>query len=282
MAKKIIAPTYDTKDLANLLDSLEGPADSDTSIDTPKEVEAAQEPVQEPTQNATDIDSLAAELGIDLSGVELTPPAPSAPVKEKKPRVKKETKPKVEKAPKPPKEEKPSGSKKRGKKPSEQNEETSDLHGDAKKSEEPKQKLERVQIKMDAPIPVVQFRDLTIGYYGNILEPLPEPDKHGYTWKEVPKQKFHPAAQEANRSKGRMVLVINAEAKRYLVAIEEGESLEGIIEVTNKGRGSLRCRQLAQALGVAFTEKADELPVDPMKYAELMEKTPKPRLNLGA
>lgn len=141
---------------------------------------------------------------------------------------------------------------------------------------ESKPKVQKAPFKMDAPIPVTKFRDLTIGFYGNILEPLDGPDKEGFVWAEVPKTKYHPSEHESYRGKGRTVLVINQDSKRYLVGVEQEGSFEGVIEVTNRGRGALRCRQLAQALGLAYMEKADEIKVSDTEYQAYLEKTKQP------
>lgn len=281
---------FDNDALADLLNSIEEDATLNPIPTIKEAANEAQEPAEEAEDITSSIDNLAKELGIDLSGVEkgiVTPPP--APKEEKKGRSKREPKAKVvkEKVVKEPKAKVVKEPKtKVEKKKAEPKQPKAKVEGTPEKPSEggteKESKLTRVQVKMDAPIPVVKFKDLVIGYYGNILEPLPEPDKDGYQWKEVPKQKYHPAEQELYRSKGRMVLVVHTEGSRYLVGVEVGETFEGIIEVSNKGRGSLRCRQLAQALEVAYSEKADELVVDKDKYAELLEKTPKPQLNVGA
>lgn len=254
----IVAKAYD--DLARLLDEVEDSVIEPEGIKTPP---VSNEP-EKAVSSGLDIDSLARELGIDLSNVDVNietpPPMPVEPKKRRERKAKAE-KPVKEKPVKPKKEEK-----------------KVEPEVTPTRSNNP-----HPNFRMDAPVPVVKYRDLVIGYYGNILESLAEPDKDGFTWKERKLGKYQWGLQERYRdTNGRMVLVINEKAGRYIVGVGKPDgSFEGILEVTNRGRGVARCKQLAQALELAYLERSDEIRVEDAQYQEYKAKTPEAKLNFA-
>lgn len=146
------------------------------------------------------------------------------------------------------------------------------------KEEEPKKKATRARIPMDAPIPVRKYENLLIGVYGNILcereEPFPEGHKfEGLVHEEIKLERFNPKAHEVFRNtKGHMHLLYTNTSSTYLIALKKPDgSIDPILEVTNKGRGHLRCRQLANMLQVAYNEKQDQEVISAEDYQKLTE-----------
>jgi hypothetical protein len=131
-----------------------------------------------------------------------------------------------------------------------------------------------LRIPIDAPIPAVEYRGHKIGVFGNLLEELEAPDANGYKYAELKLERFNATAHESFRNKnGRMVLLYPQGGGVYLVAAELPDGTkEPVIEVTNRGRGCLRCRQLATRFMMAYTEKKDEVMIQPTEYAELKAK----------
>jgi hypothetical protein len=143
-----------------------------------------------------------------------------------------------------------------------------------KADKEKKPKKPRVTIPIDAPIPAVSFRGMLIGVYGNVLDELEEQDENGYLYYERKLERFNQRANESLRStKGRMVIVGTSNGSTYLVVAEEKDKgMEPVIEVTNKGRGHLRCKQLANILQLAHSDKKDIEYVTHEAYTELKGK----------
>lgn len=144
---------------------------------------------------------------------------------------------------------------------------------ETEKEEKPKKKRTGA-IPMDAPIPVRNFRNLILGIYGNILEPLEEKDDKGFEYEELKLERFNAKAHETFRkTKGNMNLLYTRAGGSYLIVHElpTGE-FEPVLEVTNKGRGHLRCKQIANALHLAYNEKNDQKVVDDTLYQELTAK----------
>jgi hypothetical protein len=141
-----------------------------------------------------------------------------------------------------------------------------------KAEEKPKKK--RNTVPMNAPIPVRNFRNLILGIYGNILEPLEEKDDKGFEYEELKLERFNAKAHETFRStKGNMTVLYTSGGGAYLIAHElpSGE-FEPVLEVTNRGRGNLRCKQIANVLQLAFNEKKDNKIIEDTLYQELAEK----------
>lgn len=156
---------------------------------------------------------------------------------------------------------------------SEQQAETENLE-----AEEKPKKATRARIPMDAPIPVRKYENLLIGVYGNILcereEPFPEGHKfEGLMHEEIKLERFNPKAHEVFRNtKGHMHLLYTNTSSTYLIALKKPDgSIDPILEVTNKGRGHLRCRQLANILQVAYNEKQDQEVISAEDYQKLTE-----------
>lgn len=145
---------------------------------------------------------------------------------------------------------------------------------DDKPKEEKAKAPKAPKIPIDAPIPAVEFRGHKIGVFGNILEEMESADKNGYTFAEMKLERFNATAHESFRNKnGRMVLVFPQGGGSYMVAAELPDGTkEPVIEVTNRGRGCLRCRQLATVFHMAYQEKKDEAMIPMAEYAELRDK----------
>lgn len=128
-------------------------------------------------------------------------------------------------------------------------------------------------VPVDAPIPAVQFKDLIIGMYGDILESLDEPTEEGFEYQKIQLERFNSRAHEAFRDeKGYTELIYTQTGSTYLVAVNNKETgkVEPVIEVTNRGRGFLRCRQVANILLLAHNEKKDYRIVSDEEYDELI------------
>jgi hypothetical protein len=145
------------------------------------------------------------------------------------------------------------------------------------KEEKPK-KPRKTSIPMDAPIPVRNYENLILGIYGNILdereEPFPTSHKFaGMTYEERKLERFNPKAHEVFRNtKGNMHLVYTNVGATYLIVMKKPDgTLEPVLEVANKGRGHLRCKQIANALQVAYNEKNDQEVISAEVYGKLTE-----------
>lgn len=141
-------------------------------------------------------------------------------------------------------------------------------------AEEKPKKKRSGGIPMDAPIPVREYRSLILGIYGNILEPLEEKDDKGFEYCELKLERFNAKAHETFRkTKGNMNLLYTRGGGTYLIVHElpTGE-FEPVLEVSNKGRGHFRCKQLANALQLAYNEKNDQKVVADELYQELAGK----------
>lgn len=141
--------------------------------------------------------------------------------------------------------------------------------------EKPK-KARKATIPMDAPIPVRQYKNLLLGIYGNILEEREEafPAEHKYAGmvhEEVKLERFNAKAHEVFRNtKGHMHLVYTNVGATYLIVMKKPDgTLEPVLEVANKGRGHLRCKQIANHLQVAYNEKNDQEVISGELYAKL-------------
>lgn len=235
--------------------------DDDEQAVQASEVQATVGDKTPPTSQAVSVEDILNELGLDK---EVVVPEVKLPEKQEKP--KKEPKAKKEKAEKSAKEKKP---KKAEAKVEVKKEKEKEVKEDEKQKKGP---VSRIPI--DAPIPYTEFRGLLIGVYGNILEELEEPDANGYKHAEIKLERYNPKAHEQFRNtNGRMLLLIPQGGSTYMVVAENPDGTrEPVIEVTNKGRGRLRCRQLAQALGLAYMDKEDQEIVDFDSYNKLKEK----------
>lgn len=129
----------------------------------------------------------------------------------------------------------------------------------------------KTRIPIDAPIPVREWRGLTLGVYGNILEKLEEPDENGYEWYKITFERFNTRAHEQFReTNGNMSLYYRRGGGRYLIVFESPDgTIEPVLEVTNRGRGHLRCRQYANALLLAHDEKRDYKYLEAEEYDKL-------------
>lgn len=129
----------------------------------------------------------------------------------------------------------------------------------------------KTRIPIDAPIPVREWRGLTLGVYGNILEKLEEPDENGYEWYKITFERFNTRAHEQFReTNGNMSLYYRRGGGRYLIVFESPDgAIEPVLEVTNRGRGHLRCRQYANALLLAHDEKRDYKYLETEEYDKL-------------
>lgn len=128
-------------------------------------------------------------------------------------------------------------------------------------------------VPVDAPIPVVQFKGLIIGMYGDILEPLDEPTEEGFEYQSIKLERFNSRAHEAFRdNKGYTELLYTQTGSTYLVAVNNKETgkVEPVIEVTNRGRGFLRCKQIANILLLAHNQKKDYRIVSDEEYNKLI------------
>jgi hypothetical protein len=138
-------------------------------------------------------------------------------------------------------------------------------------AEEKKPRKKRATIPMDAPIPVRQYENLILGVYGNILEELEEPNENGFKFEEIKLERFNAKAHETFRkTKGHMHLLYTQAGSSYLIVMKKADgTLDPVLEVSNKGRGHLRCKQIANFLQVAYNEKNDQEVISSEQYMEL-------------
>lgn len=122
-------------------------------------------------------------------------------------------------------------------------------------------------------IPIRKYGELTLGMFGDILEPLDEPDKNGYNYDVLKLERFNSKAHEVFRNtKGHMHLVYTNASSTYMIVYKKPDgTLDPVLEVTNKGRGHLQSKQLANVLQLAYNEKNDQETISAEQYTKLAE-----------
>lgn len=243
----------DVMDFGEDVPSLQESLFSDTAFQSELQVEVItvtdNEPVKE-TSGDADVDDVLAELGLDNLAV--------LPTEEEEDLSYVESDEAAEQA-------------------EAENAEFAKLVDQMEAEEKPKKKgVRKATIPMDAPIPVRQFQNLLIGVYGNVLEereePFPEGHKfEGLTHEEIKLERFNPKAHESFRkTKGNMHLVYTNVGSTYLIIFKKADgTVEPVLEVANKGRGHLRCKQIANHLQVAYNEKNDQEVISAEEYQKL-------------
>lgn len=140
--------------------------------------------------------------------------------------------------------------------------------------EKPKKKGSTLKLSFEARkrIPIRQYGNLILGMFGDILEPLEEKDKNGYSYEVVKLERFNSKAHEIFRkTKGHMHLVYTNAGSTYLIVYKKPDgTLEPVLEVTNKGRGHLQSKQLANVLQLAYNEKHDQEVISGELYGQLI------------
>ena len=139
--------------------------------------------------------------------------------------------------------------------------------------EKPKKKRSTLSFEDKKRIPIRKYRDYTLGMYGDILQRLDEPDKHGYNYDVLKLERFNSKAHEIFRkTKGHMHLVYTNVGSAYMIVYKQPDgTFEPVLEVTNKGRGHLQSKQLANVMQVAYNEKNDQETISAEQYQSLVE-----------
>lgn len=122
-------------------------------------------------------------------------------------------------------------------------------------------------------IPIRKYGELILGMFGDILEPLDEPDKNGYNYDVLKLERFNSKAHEVFRkTKGHMHLVYTNASSSYMIVRKSPDgTMDPVLEVTNKGRGHLQSKQLANVLQLAYNEKNDQEVISAEEYQKLAE-----------
>jgi hypothetical protein len=124
---------------------------------------------------------------------------------------------------------------------------------------------------MDYPISVFTYRGVPCSIFGS---PLRHQTENGYLEVE---RSYNTKTQERFRQNGWITLIhhennTDQKGNRYVIAEDVNhEILLPIMEVTNHGRGSLRCKQWAKTLNLAFDDKHDEQRMSVHQYTKLLQ-----------